>query len=140
MKKKLLKIVASVLVFAAMIAIYCWANATPKIESGSIRIIISNNSDHDHPITLSNDVWTYESSEDNPITLHAILALHYEIVVDKGMLIGVNGLMADNTQYFWKIWINCEMANRGIDALSFKDGDEIRLVYTPIGDYNNHAC
>ncbi|MFA6628011.1 MAG: DUF4430 domain-containing protein [Bacilli bacterium] len=136
MKAKIIKIVVSVLVLAAMIGIYCWAQTTPLITSGSVHIIVIDGEQH----VMADDVWEFESTASNPITLHTILSNHYEIVVQHGMLVGINGLMANNTDYFWKIWINCEMANRGIDALLFKDGDEIRFVYTAVGDYYNYAC
>ena len=109
---------------------------TNLITSGVVRIIVVNKEGQ----TIIDDEWSFSSSANNKVTLRTILEEHYDIVVENKMLMGINGLIADNKTYFWKIWINCQMATRGIEALYFKDGDVIKLVYTKVGDYLNDAC
>ncbi len=136
MKAKLIKIGISILILIAIIFLIWWVLKTPKIESGTIHLVVV---DETNTTIIEEDI-DYESTPDNPITLRKILETHYEVVVDGGMLVGIEGHNADNSSYFWKIWINCEMANRGIDTLYFEDGDEIRIIFTAIGDYGNDAC
>lgn len=136
MKNKFIKIGVSIVAVVIIILVYLHINAPPPITSGVIGIVVVDQEGQ----TIIDDEWEFSSSENNKITLRLILEEHYEIVVEKKMLMGINGIIADNTNYFWKIWINCQMATKGIDALYFKDGDVIKLVYTAVGDYNNNAC
>ena len=53
------------------------------------------------------------------------------------MLLGIDSIYADTREYFLKIYVNCETANYGISDIKLKDGDEIRIVYTKVGDFSD---
>jgi hypothetical protein len=136
MKAKFIKIGTSILILIAIIFLIWWVLKAPKIESGTIHLVVI---DETSTTIIEEDI-DYESTSEDPITLRKILETHYDVVVEGGMLVGIEGHNADNSTYFWKIWINCEMANRGIDTLYFEDGDEIKIIFTAVGDYGNDAC
>jgi hypothetical protein len=49
----------------------------------------------------------------------------------------INGLSGNN--YYWALYINGRFAQYGIDLQSVKAGDQIKFVYTPMRDYEEHA-
>lgn len=135
MKEKSIKIGVSIIAIIAIVVIYIFTMSSPNITKGEIRIIVID----DNAEVIIDDTWEFDASKGN-VSLRTILEEHYDIVVRNKMLMGINGLETDNINYFWKIYLNCQMATKGIENLAFKDGDEIRLVYTAVGDYYNNAC
>lgn len=136
MKAKLIKIGVSIILLVAIVMIIRWINAPPSITSGTIHLVVIDEAS----TTIIDENIPFETTADDPVTLRSLLETHYQVLVEANMLIGIEGHLANNTTHFWKIWINCQMATRGIDAIYFEDGDEIRIVFTAIGDYGNNAC
>lgn len=70
-------------------------------------------------------------------TLQMVLERNFDVDVKNKMLVGIEGISADTKDYFLKLYINCQAANYGISDIKLKDGDEIRIVYTKVGDYSD---
>lgn len=68
-------------------------------------------------------------------TLYDVLKENYDIIEENGMLLKINELETlDTSKYFIKIYLNEEMANRGIKTLKINDGDKLSFVYTKTGE------
>ena len=134
MNKLVIKIIVSVIGIIVLGLALLWVNQEGGAKTdGTIQIILIDEAGQE----LVNDFISYQviNRENKRTTLHTILAEHYQIVVQNGMLIEMQGVHADTTEYFLKIWINCQAANYGIDHVTFLDGDVIHIVYTRVGDY-----
>jgi len=130
------KIIVSVIGLLVLGLALLWVNRIGGAKTdGTIQIILIDEANQERV----NDFISYQvlTSDNKKTTLHSILEEHYDIVVENGMLIEMEGVHADTIEYFLKIWVNCEAANYGIDHLPFADGDVIMIVYTKVGDYHD---
>lgn len=135
MKRSTLKIVLTLVAGIILLVIYLYNNNRNKVEtSGSIQIIVVD----DKGIEVVNETVKFDivNSEGKKTTLKTILEENYEIKTKNGMLVGIEGVNADTTEYFLKIYVNCISALQGIEQLSFKDKDVIMFVYTKVGDFD----
>ncbi len=52
------------------------------------------------------------------------------------MVIGINGTHTDISKNYFKFIINCEFATHGAWDQSLNDGDDVRIIYSDISDWN----
>ena len=111
------------------LAIYLYKDSIKTDSEGEITIIVVN----DKKLEVVNEKVKFYP-EDN---LGKLLENNFEVIVENKMLLSIEGVYADTKQYFLKIYINCRVANYGISDIKLNDGDEIRIIYTKVGDFSD---
>lgn len=127
--KKLKLILTALALGILFLAGYLYKESLKTTGSGEVTIIIVN----DEKQEIINEVIHFDEDE----SLEKLLKRNYEVVVENKMLLGIEGIYADTKQYFLKIYINCNVASYGISDIKLNDGDEIRIIYTKVGDFSD---
>ncbi|GCF95218.1 hypothetical protein NRIC_31090 [Enterococcus florum] len=77
-----------------------------------------------------------EQLESKEISFHtdqsllAILEKHFDVEVENGLIVSINGVSQDEGKgYYWTFTINDEWGEKGAEETFIKDGDQIVFTY-----------
>ncbi len=126
-KRKIILTIAALLLL--LIAIYVYKKSVKTTTEGEITLIVVD----EEKVEVINQKVTFTIGDN----LEKLLKDNFEEVTIKNkMLLGIEGVYADTKEYFLKIYINCVSASHGVSDIKLHDGDEIRIVYTKVGDFS----
>lgn len=127
--KKTKLLLTAVAIVVLIFAFYIYKKNLDSENEGEITIIVVDS----QKCEVVNQIVIFVK-DDN---LYKILERNFQIEVKNKMLMGIEGVNADTKNYFLKIYVNCQAANYGINDIKVKNGDEVRIVYTKVGDYSD---
>lgn len=125
MKKQGLKI-ALTMVAIILFVLVVRRLQKPLQEEGTITIVVI---DENHNEVVHQNIELEKSK-----TFEELLKTHFDVRIENGMLIEIEGVKADNRDYFIKIFVNGEAANYGVKQLAPKDKDLVTFAYTKVGE------
>lgn len=129
MKNNIVKIVLTVVAVLAIVLIFL--ASSPKIEEGSITIILLDQTQEE---LINKNIEFTQKANNAPTTLYTLLDSNFDIDVrGDGFLLRFETVETDGVNNFLKILLNDTPATRGIKTLEFKDGDVIKFVFTKVG-------
>ena len=126
MKKYGLKIILS-LIALLIVFLVIKGTKTENSDDGVITIVVINEEKEE---VVRQDL---KFSKDD--TLEDLLIADFDVKIQGGMLIAIEGVEADTKEYFLKIYINDVAANYGIRQINLKNKDVIKIVYSKVGDF-----
>lgn len=128
MSDKAKKIILTILGLIVLgISLYLVKTNVNTNTSGEITIIVVDET--------GTEIINEKQSFDRGQTMMDILVANYDIEVDNGFLVMIEGVEARNRQEaFIQIIINDIPSPKGIKQMRFADGDIIKFIYTKIGD------
>ena len=131
MKKIIVKVLITVFCIGAAIFIVTWLDGGAK-DSGVITIVLIDENSEE---VISEDIEFAKYTDGEQTTLLMLLEENFSIIFDSsGLVLGFEGVITDGTSSFLKIYVNNIVATKGVQNLEFKDNDEIKFVYTMVGD------
>lgn len=128
MKKKILTLVAVVVLIVAMLGVYQVFREKPVEGNKSVTIEVVNAADETTSYEVKTNVeFLFEAMQE-------VEGLEFEYYEDEygPVITSVNGESADfnKDSAYWSIMVNGEYGNYGIGEQPIEDGDVFQIVYT----------
>lgn len=130
--KKNLNIILSGIALLIIIATSAFILCNTTKTSGTIHLYVEG---ENKEVICDKMVPFYE--EDMLIdVLRRYLEIEEGTLSQSKMVIGINGTHTDISKNYFKFIINCEFATHGAWDQSLNDGDDVRIIYSDISDWN----